>query len=153
MALIKEFHCNLKSAYFLQPKYTPFCHSFIFRPDLIDVLFLRSFPDSFQRVERDKNKNKRKNGHKIAWKCICFRKIIHLKRILFFPRFFANRKIRETTNQLSLAFYTSEWGSELEKDCENIGFFQGKNGCKNPNHPTLIIPIWNPLWIHPGFPP
>ncbi len=27
------------------------------RPDSIDLLFLGSFPDPFERVERDKNKN------------------------------------------------------------------------------------------------
>ncbi len=28
-------------------------------PDLIDILFPRSFPDPFQMVEKNKNKNKR----------------------------------------------------------------------------------------------
>ncbi len=30
-----------------------------FRPDSIDLLFLGSFPDPFERVERDKNKIKK----------------------------------------------------------------------------------------------
>ncbi len=40
------------------------------RPDSIDLLFLRSFPDPFERVQRDKNKGKRgKNLHEntILW--------------------------------------------------------------------------------------
>ncbi len=32
------------------------------RPDSIDLLFLGAFPDPFERVERDKNTNKRKKG-------------------------------------------------------------------------------------------
>ncbi len=36
------------------------------RPDSIDLLFLRSFPDPFQRAEKGKNKNKRKKRQKIA---------------------------------------------------------------------------------------
>ncbi len=32
------------------------------RPDLIDVLFLWSFPDAFQRVERNTNKLKGKQA-------------------------------------------------------------------------------------------
>ncbi len=57
----------------------------VIRPDLIDVLYLGSFPDPFQSAER--NKIKRKNRQKIAWKF--FGKIIYLKKIYFlFPGFF-----------------------------------------------------------------
>ncbi len=54
------------------------------RPDLMDLMFLRSFPDSFQWVKRNKTKNKTKNKEKIAWKCKMF---IFLNHFLF-PGFF-----------------------------------------------------------------
>ncbi len=58
------------------------------RPDLINLLFLRSFPGLFHRVERDNNKNKRKNIQTIAWKCYIFRKIVFFKKIIScFPDF------------------------------------------------------------------
>ncbi len=38
----------------------------LIRPHSIDLLFLRSFPDPFERVERDKNKNKGEKRQKIA---------------------------------------------------------------------------------------
>ncbi len=38
------------------------------RPDSIDLLFLGSFLDPFERVERDKNKNKRKKEATICMK-------------------------------------------------------------------------------------
>ncbi len=58
------------------------------RPNLIDVLFLRSLSDSFQRVERDTNKNKRKNRQTIIWKCYFFKEIfLFLKVIFCFPDF------------------------------------------------------------------
>ncbi len=44
------------------------------RPDLIDLLFLGSFPDPFQSVERNNIKNKRKSMQKGAWKYIIFRR-------------------------------------------------------------------------------
>ncbi len=54
-------------------EFSDFCgygfHRTGLRPNLIDVLFLRSFPDTFQRDERNKNKNKRKNRQKGTWKC------------------------------------------------------------------------------------
>ncbi len=39
---------------------------FTVRPDSIDLLFLGSFPDPFERVARDKNKNKRKKRQNFA---------------------------------------------------------------------------------------
>ncbi len=41
-------------------EYSPLFHSNLFRPDSIDLLFLRSFSDPFERVERHKNKNEMK---------------------------------------------------------------------------------------------
>ncbi len=54
---------------------TKACHSWLW-PHLIDVLFLGYFPDMFQRVERNNNKNKRKNRQKIGSTCKMFRKIV-----------------------------------------------------------------------------
>ncbi len=51
------------------------------RPDLIDVLFLGSFPYQFQKIER--NKKKKKNRKKIAWQYCLFK-----KKYFLFPRFF-----------------------------------------------------------------
>ncbi len=44
------------------------------RPHLIDLLFLRSLPDPFERVK--KNKKKKKNSQKNCMKCKYFRKIV-----------------------------------------------------------------------------
>ncbi len=41
--------------------YAYWLYSTALRPDINDLLFLVSFPDPFQRVERNNNKNKRKN--------------------------------------------------------------------------------------------
>ncbi len=38
----------------------------VLRPDSIDLLFLRSFPDPFARVERENNKIKRKKRQTFA---------------------------------------------------------------------------------------
>ncbi len=38
----------------------------VLRSDSIDLLFLRSVPDPFERVERDKNKTKMKKRQKFA---------------------------------------------------------------------------------------
>ncbi len=43
------------------------CMVFI-RPDSIDLLFLGSFLNPFQRAQKDKNKSKRKNRQKMVWK-------------------------------------------------------------------------------------
>ncbi len=55
----------------------------ISRPDSIDLLFLRSFPDPFKRVQWDKNKNKRKKRHKLAWKYNNLRKKNYFLKIIF----------------------------------------------------------------------
>ncbi len=61
-------------------------------PDLIDVLFLGSFSDLFQRV-------KRKKGTKLHENAKC------LEILYFFPDFFLliYRRIQETTHQLGVA--------------------------------------------------
>ncbi len=38
----------------------------LFRPDSIDLLFLGSFPDPFERVEMDKNKKQKEKRQKFA---------------------------------------------------------------------------------------
>ncbi len=52
------------------------------RVTLVDVLFLRSFPDQFQRVFRNKKEKQAKNYMKM----LIFRKIVYLKKHMF-PRF------------------------------------------------------------------
>ncbi len=59
------------------------------RPVLINVLVLESFPDLFQRVERNKKKERRKNRQKIAWKCyFCLKICLFLNNYFLFHRFF-----------------------------------------------------------------
>ncbi len=56
------------------------------RPDSIDLLFLGSFPDPFERVERDKNKTKSKKGKNVHENTIIFRKKFYFFKIIFsFP--------------------------------------------------------------------
>ncbi len=71
------------------------------RPDSIDLLFLGSFPDPFERVERDQNK--RKNRQSFAWKYNDLREKIYLKKTIQFPISWTYRRIQETINQLSRA--------------------------------------------------
>ncbi len=51
-------------------------HHLYLRPDLNEVLFLRSIPYPFQRVERNGNKIKRENKQKIAKLCLIKKNII-----------------------------------------------------------------------------
>ncbi len=55
------------------------------RPDSIDLLFLGSFPDAFERVEREKDKNKRKKMQTFDWKYNNLRKKFYLIFFFSFP--------------------------------------------------------------------
>ncbi len=62
--------------------------SLLLRPDLINVLFYWSFPDQFQLIKRNKNKNNRKNRQNISWKVKIIRTIVYFLKIIFcFPDF------------------------------------------------------------------
>ncbi len=58
----------------------------IIRPDLYDSLFLRYFPDPFQRVERNNNEYKRKNRPKSA-NCLELMSIFEREKIFCLPDF------------------------------------------------------------------
>ncbi len=68
----------------------------------VKLLFLESFPDPFERVERDKNKRKKRQT--FAWKYNNLRKkILFFKNYSQFPISWMYKRIQKTTNQLSSA--------------------------------------------------
>ncbi len=77
-------------------KCSPAARNWPFRPDLIDLLFLRSFPYGLRGI---KIKIKGKTGKTFAWKCKMFR-----KNYILFLNFFS---LQETIPELSLSLQLS----------------------------------------------